>query len=276
MASSGGERPVLGWLMQRRFFLLLLGLTLMIVVYPFARRLPGEQLFFHLFLTFLFLSALLIIFQRHATRLPALFLSVPTLLVHWTGYVLPGAPPLLTVLTLHFFTVVFLGFTLAVLLVSVAAERRVTPDTICAGLCGYLLIGMLFGQVYGTLETLSPGSFAGNPAFADHRSAELDRQYLLSYFSFATLTTLGYGDIVPASDGARGLVIVEGVLGQFYLAVLIAELVGKRMSQAPAGPAQGSGWNEGASLAASEDDRSDHSAANRSQTTDRQSDKGNM
>jgi hypothetical protein len=62
--------------------------------------------------------------------------------------------------------------------------------------------------------------------------AEEGRQRsVLTYFSFITLTTLGYGDITPGSGAARGLAMVEAIMGQFYIAVLVAELVGRRVSQ---------------------------------------------
>ena len=73
-----------------------------------------------------------------------------------------------------------------------------------------------------------PGSFRGiDPGAGGHRT-----HFLFTYFSFITLTTVGYGDITPGGDTARALALVESVAGQFYLAVLIADLVGKRVAQA--------------------------------------------
>jgi hypothetical protein len=64
--------------------------------------------------------------------------------------------------------------------------------------------------------------------------------FQLTYFSFVTLTTVGYGDITPAREGPRGLAVVEAMVGQFYVAVLLGELIGKRVSHAledrPKGP----------------------------------------
>jgi hypothetical protein len=59
-----------------------------------------------------------------------------------------------------------------------------------------------------------------------------DRQhFVLTYFSFTTLTSLGYGDITPSSDAARSLAVLESLFGQFFIAILIGELIGKRVSQ---------------------------------------------
>jgi voltage-gated potassium channel Kch len=63
-----------------------------------------------------------------------------------------------------------------------------------------------------------------------------DRYFLLAYFSLVTLATVGYGDITPATELARSLAVVEAIVGQFYIAVLIADLIGKKLSQAVAHP----------------------------------------
>jgi hypothetical protein len=90
--------------------------------------------------------------------------------------------------------------------------------------------------VYSLLEAVAPGSFRLRQDLATPVHDPERRQFLLTYFSPVTLTTVGYGDITPGSDPARGLAAVEAVLGQFYIAVLIAELIGKRVAQALSGP----------------------------------------
>jgi hypothetical protein len=91
----------------------------------------------------------------------------------------------------------------------------VSAEHLYAALSAYLLAGIFFGVFYWTLEQTAPGSFGGTDG---SRASAI-------YFSFVTLATLGYGDIVPRSDVARGLVIVEAVGGQLFLAVLVARLV---------------------------------------------------
>jgi hypothetical protein len=94
--------------------------------------------------------------------------------------------------------------------------KRIDVEHLYAALSAYLLAGIFFGSFYGVLEQLVPGSFAA--------AGEFTRMSAI-YFSFVTLATLGYGDIVPRSDIARGLAILEGVGGQLFLAVLVARLV---------------------------------------------------
>lgn len=93
----------------------------------------------------------------------------------------------------------------------------VDTERILAALDAYLLLGLLFAFAYWTLEQKWPASFGG-------AAGGLDKLHAI-YFSFVTIATLGYGDVVPTSPPARGLAIVEALTGQMYLAVLVARLV---------------------------------------------------
>ncbi len=97
----------------------------------------------------------------------------------------------------------------------------ITVQRIEGAVAVYLLFGLMWAELYEFLELLHPGAFqiAGGSAGAG------DRFSPLLYFSFITLTTLGYGDIVPAHPVARSLAMVEALTGQLYPAILIARLV---------------------------------------------------
>ena len=91
----------------------------------------------------------------------------------------------------------------------------------------YLLIGSGFGELYGAFAIADPAAFNGVEA-----TESLDRiSRFMGYFSFVTLTTLGYGDITPAAHYLKVLAYVEAIIGQFYLAVLVARLVGTYIAQ---------------------------------------------
>lgn len=102
------------------------------------------------------------------------------------------------------------------------ALRRadVGSEELCAAVSAYLLIGISFAAIYAALQSLDPAAFA-----LDALDAERSWSALL-YFSFATLTTLGYGDVTPVSSLARAWASVEAVIGTIFLAILIAHLVG--------------------------------------------------
>lgn len=115
------------------------------------------------------------------------------------------------------FYVLFFVFVTITVFRNVMTERQITTDTIYGAVCVYFFIGITFGMVYEFLELIQPGSFASSSGTA---------WFDLHYYSFITLTTIGYGEITPVSKYARSLVLVEGVLGVFYLAVLVSRLVG--------------------------------------------------
>ncbi len=99
--------------------------------------------------------------------------------------------------------------------------RRVTLDEIGLALCAYVLLGVVWVMFYLPLATVAPDAFVFNvPVEPDGMG------YAMLYFSYVTLTTLGYGDIVPVSDLARSLAVVEALTGVLFLAVLISRLVG--------------------------------------------------
>lgn len=121
----------------------------------------------------------------------------------------------LSVITLGIWTLVGL-LAAAVALRYAFRARAINAEHVYAALSAYLLAGIFFGLLYWVLETLGSGTFATPGGFS--RMSAI-------YFSFVTLATLGYGDIVPRTDVARGLAIIEGVGGQLFLAVLVARLV---------------------------------------------------
>ena len=119
----------------------------------------------------------------------------------------------------------------AVVLATVATVRHalrsgvVDSERILAALDAYLLAGLLFGVAYWMLDDVWPGSFGGSASGGGLQLAQA------IYFSFVTIATLGYGDVIPTSEPARGLAIVEGVSGQMYLVVLVARLVSLHSQQ---------------------------------------------
>lgn len=110
----------------------------------------------------------------------------------------------------------------------VLREEEVSVDTILGGICIYLLVGYLFAHVFLWLLVADPASVAAG----GHRlrlviegSHPLESIPAVLYFSFTTLTTLGFGDFTPVSGAARLVAIMEGIVGQLFPAVFIARLV---------------------------------------------------
>ncbi len=130
--------------------------------------------------------------------------------------------------------ILFLGYVLGVVWRSVAKARTITTDILCGAVCVYLLFGVLSGFVFLLIEYFLPGSFV----IADLTQTPLQEQVLLLhdpgwilYFSFVTLTTVGYGDVLPGNAIARSAAVLVAVIGQVLLMVQIARLVGLHVAQ---------------------------------------------
>jgi hypothetical protein len=121
------------------------------------------------------------------------------------------------------FSILFLVFTLVSLLGAVIRAERVTHDTIYGALSVYLLTAIAWAAVYLLLVTIQPNAIAMDAA--RHPNHTMD-WFDCVFYSFVTLTSLGYGDIVPLTAQARSLSVLEAVSGIMYVAVLIARLVG--------------------------------------------------
>jgi len=128
------------------------------------------------------------------------------------------------------FNILFLAFVVGVLLHLLFTTSKITLDVIYAALSVYFLIGVFYGLLFTLIECFFPGSFSLTQGIQNETFYGAYGQDLI-YFSFITLTTSGYGDIVPLSQPAKFLSILEAVTGQLYLTVMIARLIGMHISQ---------------------------------------------
>jgi voltage-gated potassium channel len=132
----------------------------------------------------------------------------------------------------------FLAFVIVLILKDLFAARRVSLNAISASLCTYVLLGVLWTNVFVLITRLEPGAFLA-PAAPDvslDTKVQRAEQYIeMLYFSFTTLTTLGYGDVTPATAFARMFAVTEAIVGQIILVVLVARLVGLHVAQSTEG-----------------------------------------
>jgi hypothetical protein len=108
-------------------------------------------------------------------------------------------------------------------------QRRLTADGLFAPIAVYLLIALLFTQIYLLMLASNPACF-DLPIAVSERPPHLLQSDML-YFSMITLATVGYGDILPVSDTARTLAVIEATVGQFYVAIIVAVFVSMYASQ---------------------------------------------
>jgi hypothetical protein len=125
----------------------------------------------------------------------------------------------------------FLCYVVALIVWRVLYARTVTFDTIAGAACAYVLLGLVWGGIYVLVEHWRPGSFAMPSTWKV--GPDQDLQVALTYFSFVTLTTVAYGVVHPADPATGGLCVAEALVGQLYLAIMIARLVGLHISQRP-------------------------------------------
>lgn len=107
----------------------------------------------------------------------------------------------------------------------VAVGHELNPNRIVGAICIYLLLGVMWSIAYYVIEFMQPGSFSG---LTEQVSPTWNPDWV--YYSFVTITTLGYGDITPLTQTARALSYAEAITGQFYVAVLVAGLVSSYIS----------------------------------------------
>ena len=209
-----------------RFQNLLVCFFLYLIVGPFFEHFRYGRIAMDVFLTAVLVLAVHSIYKRDKILWLSIILLCLALLFFWTdklGFFKLSDKTLYLFICLYIFSIVY-SF-----LQYIFSAKKVDTNLISATLCLYLLLGFLWGTIYALVEAYLPGSFAGD--LITGTSSASDQLHYFYYFSYVTLTTLGYGDILPQTKGATALCQGEAILGQFFTAVLVARLVGIQVSQ---------------------------------------------
>ncbi len=180
-------------------------------------------------LTLMLFASIYVCADSRRLFLSALALALPALALGWASNFAPSPGVLLAQQLL---TAAFLTLTVVIVLVDVMRAPKVTLDTIAGGISCYLLLGVVWMLLFAAVYTVNPAAFGfpGDSAAAVQVAAASGDLRIFIYYSFVTLTTLGYGDIVPMSDAARALASLEAIVGQMYVAILVARLVGLQIA----------------------------------------------
>lgn len=203
---------------RHRFSYLLLALLLTIVISPLIEEFTVLSIVFDASLSLIFVLGCFAVSRKKYIPWLAAALSVPMLLSVWIGYLGLDIPRLSLVGRVS--GMAYFALIAGAILTFVFAVRAVSWEVISAALVVYLLLGAMWGFAYGVIETLQPASFR----FPDVLLEEDSSGFM--YYSFITLTTVGYGDITPVTGVARSFSLLQGIVGQSYMAVLVARLVG--------------------------------------------------
>jgi len=204
-----------------RFLFLLISMLLVFVLRPFLEGFMGIKFLMDIFVSIILFSGIYAVSGKKSVFYIALAIASPAFIAEWSGYLITVH---YLVLVGKIFAVLFYVFMVVVILDYLFKETVITPDMIIGAICVYLLIGMIWASIFSIMELLQPGSFT----IPESMISELSH---FTYYSFVTLTTLGYGDITPITAPARSLALLEAVMGQLYIAILVARLVGIHVAQ---------------------------------------------
>jgi hypothetical protein len=201
-------------------------LVLNIFISPIVDRLRSGSLIETMLITLLLLCAVLSI-AGGRRALVGVVLVAPAAIGEWINY---WRPELLIYVVTRGVGLLFIGFVVVQLLRFIVYAPRVDSEVLCAAIAGYLLSGFAWSLAYALLGRLDPNSFVFTLGTKSNLSMN---GFTGLYFSFITLSTVGYADIVPVSEAARMLAIVEAMFGMFYMTLLIARLVSLYSSKSP-------------------------------------------
>jgi hypothetical protein len=214
-------KPVLRRIKFRRFSTvqLLVALALLLIAAPFVEEIEGGELIVSGLFSLVLLAGVLAVAHRKRVLVIALVLAIPAVAGRWINHFRPDlAPPAVFLVG----GLILISFVIAHLLRFVLRAPSVTVDVLCASISAYLMLGLMWTLAYWLVDQLTPG---GAFSFNTNAGARSINGFTGFYFSFITLSTVGYGDITPVSRIARWLAAMEAMTGLLYVAVLIARLV---------------------------------------------------
>ncbi|MBI1852188.1 MAG: two pore domain potassium channel family protein [Planctomycetes bacterium] len=208
-----------------RFIFLLISLLLAFGIAPFVENHPIGVLALGVFLAAILVAGILATSDQRHVFIGALSLAALTVI---TLVLAVTTANIEFVFGSRAAMALFFAVTGARILAHVVKDERVTADKLYGAVCVYLLIGLTWAFVYSILELAEPGTFVvapSRPGSATPSSGQVGEVFELTYYSFTTLTTVGFGDVTARTGPARALSAIEALAGQIYVAVLIARLV---------------------------------------------------
>jgi len=213
--------------------ILLAALILTALIQSFPHRLVLGPVASDVFISITRLLIFLIVFERRVSRLVAFVATCVSIIFDWTHYVLPANyHPVLITVVFHSASLLLVGFATIVILRNIFEQRVVRYDDVLGAVCGYLLAGAAWSNLFSLIETFVPGSFSIGPGFVAGFDSWHGSIAVLNYVSLGSLTSLGSGEVQPVRPPAIMLTALEAVFGQFYIAVVVAQLVGARLARA--------------------------------------------
>lgn len=200
---------------QHRFTILMFAFLLVLVVYPFIDHFQLLHIDFilNIFITLLLISCIHALSTSHHEAIVACLVILPAIFMDWIGIFFESRQVEIIV---DIYKVMAFSYICFGLLRYVLRAGVVDREKIAAAVNVYLFFGLIWRDLYSLVSLLIPGAY----------NSELLTQTDFLYYSFVTLSTLGYGDVLPVVGPAKALAYIEAIIGQLYLTILVARLVG--------------------------------------------------
>ena len=200
-------------------------LFILLVIYPFFSDFAYSSFIFSLVLSFILLLTVFTFATRGRAKTAGIVIVIPALVFNWMIYL--SDHPLIEMYT-YGFSALFLIFATLFLFRTLFFEEKMSEQTVYGAIALYLLLGLAWAEIYSLIVAIDPNAFSATIEASAKTASFLTETAI--YYSFVTLTTLGYGDIVPLSAPAKFLSILEAISGQLFIATAIARAIGMSLS----------------------------------------------
>lgn len=203
------------------YTILLLCLFILFISRPYAYGVVYTEVW-KTFLTFTLIIAIFNCIHQHIAKVIIYLLAIPVLVLSWLNlFFLTPTQYIITIVV----TALYMAVCTGSIIYDVLLRARVTLETLRGVICAYFLVAFIFAYIFVTVEFIKSGSFSVDGTTIS--SPFLHPHFFSSmlYFSFVTLLTIGYGDIVPINEVGQTVVVLEGIIGQLYIAILVARIV---------------------------------------------------
>jgi voltage-gated potassium channel Kch len=201
-----------------KFRFLTIAIILWFVLFPFLEGRDFGLVILNVLTSSIVLFGIYAVSQTKRTVSIGLALGLPWFVISWIDILISPLPQIV-ILFSSLLLILFLAFTAITILLFILRSKEISGDILYGAVCIYFLIGGTWSSIYMLLEKIEPGSIINNVSGIINLSD-------LLYFSYITLTTLGYGEIIPVTAAARSLAIIEAIVGVMYIAIIISRLVG--------------------------------------------------
>jgi len=209
---------------KNKFLYFLVSIVLLILFVPFLEGGIFYVGLLNLLTTIIILTGVYAVSHTKKHLIIASILGLPWVIINWSNLLIYKE------IQEHeaiWWGVLFFVYTTVVLFLHIIKGSKVTIETLYGAISVYLLIGLTYTSIYALIEIITPGSFNLINSQGIIHAFKVDE---LIYYSYTTLSTLGYGDIRPITSHARTFAISEAIIGQLYLTILVARLVGLHIS----------------------------------------------